>query len=127
MGSPKILVIDDDEKARKLAQIILKSRDYEMAVAADGLEGLEQAIREKPDLVLLDVMMPGMDGFETCERLKGDERTKDIPVIMLTAADDLELNRKAFKRGAMMCLTKPYRAEALVNAIESILARKRKE
>lgn len=126
MGSARILVIDDDEKSRRLAQVVLESRDYTVMMAGDGQEGLEQAIREGPDLIVLDVMMPMMDGFETCERLKRDERTRKIPVIMLTATYDLELNKKAFRRGAAMCVTKPYRGEALVSAIEAVLASRRR-
>ncbi|MBI3988788.1 MAG: response regulator [candidate division NC10 bacterium] len=126
MARARILVIDDDEKARRLMQITLASKDYAVIMAEDGQEGVELAIQEGPDLIILDVMMPGMDGFETCERLKGDERTKGIPVIMLTATYDLELTKKAFGRGVAMCLTKPYRGEALVNAIEATLAAKRR-
>ena len=126
MGSPKILVIDDDEKARQLAQVVLRSRDYQVVVAKDGSEGLALATKEGPDLIVLDVVMPGMDGFEACDRLKKDERTRGIPVLMLTATDDVELNRKAFGVGAAACLTKPYRPEALTSAIEALLASKRR-
>lgn len=123
---PKILVIDDDEKARQLIQVILRSRDYQVVVAKDGPEGLALATTEGPDLIVLDVVMPGMDGFEACDRLKKDERTKGIPVLMLTATDDVGLNRKAFGVGAAACLTKPYRPEALVSSIEALLASKRR-
>jgi len=122
----KILVIDDDEKARRLIQVILASKGYAVIMAESGLEGIELAIRERPHVIILDVMMPGMDGFEVCERLKGDGRTKETPVIMLTATYDLELNRKAFERGAAMCLTKPYRGDALVSAVETTLTMKKR-
>ena len=83
----RILVIDDDEWILRMVTTVLRSERYEVITAGDGEEGLATAQSSRPDLVLLDVMMPKMDGFEACRRLKADEQTRHIPVLMVTALD----------------------------------------
>lgn len=78
---PKILVINDDESVRELTQLILKSKGYATFEASSGSAGIEQAIHSQPDLILLDIIMPGMDGYETCKKLKTLSVTKDIPIL----------------------------------------------
>ena len=115
--SVRVLIIDDDPKARDLAKAILEQESFVVRTAAGGVSGLTQADAEPPDVIVLDVQMPGMDGYEVCRVLRHGEKTKRIPIVMLTACDDVGLNRKAFAVGAQMCVTKPFRREALVTAI----------
>ena len=85
--SARILVVDDVDANVRLLQAKLEAEYYEVTTASDGPSGLAAAISEKPDIVLLDVMMPGMDGFEVCRRLKADPATRHIPVVLVTALD----------------------------------------
>lgn len=103
---PLILVVDDTEANLDVMVEILQD-DYEVAVATDGPGALEQATREPPDLILLDIMMPGMDGYEVCRRLKADPATSGIPVIFITAMTEVDDERKGFELGAVDYITKP--------------------
>ena len=85
---PKILLVDDQESVQKLLDAILKVRNYDVVYASNGLDAIDIALSVKPDLVLLDVMMPGMDGFKVCQALKGNSVTQEIPVVFLTARGD---------------------------------------
>jgi two-component system cell cycle response regulator len=105
--SARILVVDDLEINRKVLQAKLTAEYYQVMVAASGVEAIEIARSSKPDIVLLDVMMPGIDGYETCRRLKHDELTRHIPVLMVTALDERESRLKALDVGADDYLTKP--------------------
>jgi CheY-like chemotaxis protein len=120
----KILIIDDEEDLCVLAGHALTTvrADIEVISARDGLSGIERAGAERPAVIILDVMMPGIDGYEVCRRLKADPRTREIPLVMLTASSDPHLNRKAFEAGAVACLTKPYNRGALVNCVDVALA-----
>ncbi len=108
MESKKILVVDDEERVREMLGFRLKLFGYEVLEASNGEEALEVATREKPDLVLLDIMMPGMDGFQVCSRLKRNEETKDIPVVILTAKADAKDVTRAVNSGAADYVVKPY-------------------
>ncbi len=114
----KILIIDDDEDIRKLVSYHLSLSQHEVLAAANGKEGLEIAINEKLDLILLDIMMPEMDGFEVCIRLKKDRKTKSIPVFMLTSKTRIGDVESAFKVGADNYITKPFNAKDLDNIIK---------
>jgi CheY-like chemotaxis protein len=105
--------------------LMLKSRGYEGIAAYSGEEGLEIVGRERPDVVLLDIMMPGMDGFETCRRLKSDERTRDIPVIFVTAMTSGEYAEEAFAAGGNGFLGKPFKARELFKSIGQVCDRER--
>ncbi len=85
MGSKKILIVDDEKKIRELLELRLTDEGFEVLQAADGEEGVEQARKHSPDLILMDVMMPKMDGAEAVNVLQQDQKTKDIPVIFLTS------------------------------------------
>ena len=120
----KILIIDDEEDLRLLAShaLTLDRSDFEVIDAKDGAAGIQRAKDEKPAIIILDIMMPKMDGYEVCRRLKADPVTRDIPVVMLTASNDPQLTQKAFEAGAVACLTKPYGRRSLVNCVDMALA-----
>ncbi|MBI3564106.1 MAG: response regulator, partial [Elusimicrobia bacterium] len=84
---PLVLHVDDDREIREIVAVTLIRLDLDVMLAHDGPAGLEMARRERPDLILLDIRMPGMDGFEVCHLLKSDAKTRGIPVVMLTAMD----------------------------------------
>src|SRR5215211_4106321 len=94
-----ILIVDDDVGARKTLEGVLRQYGYDLAFARTGVEALAEAVAITPDLILLDVMMPGMDGFEVCRRLRADPRVAEIPVIMLTALDDRESRLQGIESG----------------------------
>lgn len=104
---PLILVVDDDESVRALLKRQMELDGYRVASAEDGMGGVVKAEEETPDIVLLDAMMPGMDGFQTAELLKSSEDTRNTPIIMVTALDDRESRLRALKAGAQEFLTKP--------------------
>ena len=118
----KILVVEDQAELRKLECILLSSRGYDVKGAENGEEALQQIDREVPDLVLLDVMMPGIDGFQVCERIKTNEATRHIPVIMVTAKgghSDMDRGQKA---GATWYIVKPFRSVFLLETIQRLLS-----
>ena len=120
----KILIIDDEEDLCVLAghALTMDRADLKVISAKDGPSGIQRAKAEQPAVIILDIMMPKMDGYEVCQRLKADPETRDIPVVMLTASSDPHLNQKAFEAGAVACLTKPYRKGTLVNCVDMALA-----
>ncbi|MBM3494449.1 MAG: response regulator [Armatimonadetes bacterium] len=104
----KILAVDDEKAIVRLVQVNLEREGYQVVTAYDGREALEKVASERPDLVVLDVMMPYMDGFEVLQQLKKDPETRDIPVIMLTAkAQDADVFR-GWQSGVDCYLTKPF-------------------
>jgi len=117
-----ILVVDDTPQNVKLLGDLLAVKGFAVATAADGKAALELARARPFDLVLLDVMMPGIDGFEVCERLRADGATRDIPVIFLTALDDTFDKVRAFSAGAVDFVTKPFRSEELLARVGTHLA-----
>ncbi len=120
----KVLCIDDDRLILHLLATLLQAKGYLPLTARDGPSGIETAKRERPILILLDIMMPGMDGFEVCRRLKADAQTRTIPVIILTSTSAANLNVQAFKAGADLALTKPFDPDRLMATIEAALALK---
>jgi len=118
----KILCVDDDPLISQMLGDILRFHGYTVVTAPDGETGLEAAVRERPDLILLDVMMPGIDGFEVCRLLKADPAMKAIPVIFLTAMNDPTLNAKAFEAGAVLAMQKTADTNAVTRTIEAALA-----
>ncbi len=119
----KLLIVDDDLESLKLIGLMLQGRGYQISAAQSGLQALSKAVDERPDLVILDVMMPGMDGLEVCRRLRADPRTADIPVIMFSAKSDVEAKVAGFEAGADEYLTKPIHPAELVTRVEALLAR----
>ena len=114
VGRPTVLIIDDDPNNLAILAGCLEDSDFTILVAEDGESGLERADYARPDLILLDVMMPGIDGFETCRRLKTAAGTKDIPVIFMTALSETEYKVKGFESGAVDYVTKPYQRDEVL-------------
>lgn len=117
----KVLIVEDHPELRLFIRSVLKA-DYQVEEAENGREGLEQAIAEMPDLVVSDVMMPIMDGFELTQRLKKDERTSHIPVVLLTAKSALNSRLEGLNRGADAYLEKPFHSEELLVRIRNLIA-----
>ena len=121
----KILLVDDHRTVQRLLEAIVRIRGYELIYAENGQTGINMARQEKPDLILLDVMMPELDGFKVCQYLKEDAATRDIPVLFLTARGaegDLETGRKV---GADGFMTKPFQTIEVLNTIGRLLAERK--
>ncbi len=119
----KILFIDDDIDTLKLVGLMLERQGYEIAVASDGLSGLSKAASEQPDLILLDVMMPDLDGFEVTRRLRADPSLAHIPIIMFTAKTMVDDKVAGFEAGVDDYLTKPTHPAELTAHVKAVLAR----
>ena len=120
-SSPKILVVDDEPKNIRVLQIQLKANGYTVLTATSGQEALEQVKADVPDLILLDIMMPKMDGFEVCRRIRGDESTQFIPVVMVTALSDKEDRIKAIEVGADDFISKPFDSHEALARVRSLV------
>jgi len=134
----RVLIVDDNHSLVRVAERVLQKAGFEVLTAFDGLEGLRKAQEEKPNLIILDIIMPKMDGYEVCHRLKTGPATADIPVIMLTVkgktatsaveADDERLfhtrvqdRARGFDAGAIEFLSKPIKAKELVKRVRAVL------
>jgi CheY-like chemotaxis protein len=116
-----ILIIDDQPFFVNMQQSFLKQQGFRVLAATNGADGLARAKQDKPDLILLDIEMPEMDGFAVCEKLKQDEELRHIPVVILTATEDIKLNEKAFKAGAQVTVLKSVSGERLINMLRVAL------
>ncbi len=124
---PKVLCVDDDQLLLSLFAKALEDEDLQPLTATTGAAGIELARQERPDVILLDVMMPGMSGFEVCRRLRSDPDFKDTPIIILTAMHDPRLNVKGFQAGATLAMRKPIGPEKLIRTIKTALTIKTKD
>jgi len=124
MARKKILIIEDNKDIQELVSASCSRDGYEVATADSGEEGLRRAGRKLPDLVLLDLMLPGMDGLEVCKRLKANENTRYIPVIMLTAKGEETDIVLGLELGADDYITKPFSCRELLARIKAVLRRK---
>ncbi|CAN5463817.1 N/A [soil metagenome] len=116
---PSVLIVDDDPFIRKLIATTLEDvAGFELAEASDGIEAVVMAGRESPELVLLDIDMPGMDGYEACRRMRADPGTVDTTIVMLTAASGDAAERAAEDAGADLFLTKPFSPLALLHLVD---------
>lgn len=122
---PKVLIIDDHSSSRMTAVAILSVEGYEVLEADSGSAGLECVLEVNPDVILLDVMMPGMDGFEVCRRLKDDEHTRLIPVVFITALNDKRSRIRGIEAGGDDFLSKPFDRLELSARIKSLIRQKR--
>jgi len=121
MAKGKILVVDDEIYIVHILDFSLGMEGYEVITALDGEQALEKARTEKPDLIVLDIMMPKLDGYETCRMLKGDDITREIPVILLSAKGRNVDQKIGFEVGADDYITKPFSPRKLVERINAIL------
>ena len=117
----RILVVDDDENILSLERTILEQKGFDVTAAAGGTEALKLLADQTFDLVLLDVMMPEVDGFTVCRKIKEDPRLKDIPVIFLTAKGGGEALAEGFESGAIMYINKPFTANKLLTIVNTML------
>jgi DNA-binding response OmpR family regulator len=114
-----ILVVDDNQENLKVVSNFLKEKNYKIALASGGNDALDILKNNKIDLILLDIMMPGMDGFEVCKILKKNPETKDIPIIFLTARSDTDDIVHGFQLGGVDYITKPFKKEELNARVNS--------
>jgi two-component system phosphate regulon response regulator PhoB len=119
-NSFRVVLVDDDSDLRKLVKLTLEfTAGWEVTVAADGAEGIDAVRKIKPDLAVVDLMMPGMDGYEVCRQLKGDAETADIPVVFLTARKELD-PAKLKEVGAAGVVVKPFEPEQLAGRLREL-------
>jgi len=122
--APLILIADDEEHIRRILEVRLKSAGYDVIKASNGKEAVELAIKEKPDLIIMDIMMPQMDGFQATKTLKSRLETAIIPVMMLTAKKDIDSELKGIDMGADDYMTKPFDGQRLLARVKMLLRRK---
>lgn len=116
----KVLIVEDDHNIADLLRLYLEKEGYEVAIAPDGVKGVERFHSEQPDLVLLDVMLPGMDGWAVCRSIRAESKT---PIIMLTAKSETEDKVYGLKQGADDYITKPFEMKEVLARIEAVLRR----
>ena len=121
MERKKILLVDDSSTVLLMERMILSKNEYDVVTARDGQEGVEKALAEKPDLILMDVVMPRMDGFEACKKLREQDGTKAIPVIMVTTRGELSSVESGYASGCNDYVTKPINGLELLAKVRSCL------
>ena len=119
-----VLVVDDDDDLRQLLGIVLRQEGFEVREAASGTEALDRVRESAPALILLDVMMPGIDGFDVCRRLKTDQRLASVPVVFVTALDDVAPRNTALALGAEDYINKPIVMRDLMTRLRGVMARR---
>lgn len=127
MSKLNILIVEDDPQTVKLIKFILEKEDYSTISAKDGEEGLQMAREKKPDLIVLDMMLPGMDGYRVCEILKANPVTKEIPIIVLTALDTGVDFEKALEKKADWYITKPFEPQHLLKRVNYLIEKRKKD
>jgi CheY-like chemotaxis protein/MinD-like ATPase involved in chromosome partitioning or flagellar assembly len=120
----KILIIEDDQTAMRLIEYALKQRGYQVMTTYNGLEGIITAQKEEPDLIILDIMLPGIDGFEVCKRLKSGSQTMKIPILVVSAKNQKEDINTGFRAGADDYLPKPASPTEIISRVERLLKKK---
>jgi len=120
----KILIVDDEKNLIALVALHMQMAGYEPVFAVDGEEALAMAEQERPDLIILDLMLPKLDGWSVCQRIRGRHDLKDIPIIMLTARSEIEDKLKGFELGADDYVTKPFSPKELAARVSRVLARR---
>lgn len=121
MMRKKILLVDDAETILMMERMILNKAGYELITAKDGQEAVIKAVAERPDLILMDVVMPKMNGFEACKQLRGQDTTKAIPIIMVTTRGEAESVESGFESGCDDYITKPINGLEVLSKVKSAL------
>ena len=121
MPRNRILLVDDEPDIVETVSFMLQSCNYQVSIASGGQEGIEKAQKERPDLLLLDIMMPDVDGYDVCMKLKSDEDTRNIPIIMLTAKGDSKAVLKAHSLRADDYVVKPFSLPTLLSKMKKFL------
>jgi two-component system alkaline phosphatase synthesis response regulator PhoP len=121
MARAKVLVVDDEEYIQHILNFSFGAEGYEVVTASDGEEGVSKAREEKPDIIVMDIMMPKMDGYEACKQIKTDPQTKDIPVILLTAKGRDADRKLGTEVGADDYVVKPFSPGRLIERVEGIM------
>jgi DNA-binding response OmpR family regulator len=123
MAKNRIMIVEDEESLLKLESILLSAKGYCVTGVRDGKSALEEICSHKPDLVLLDIMLPLLDGFEVCRRIRENPETRAILVVMLTAMKNSQDRCRGFEAGADAYITKPFKSAEVIETIESLLKR----
>ena len=123
MKKNRILLVEDEESLLKLESILLTSKGYSVTGVMDGRSALDEINACKPDLVVLDIMLPELDGFEVCKRIKENPETAGIPVVMLTAKKNSQDYARGMQVGADAYVTKPFKSARVIEVIEALLNR----
>lgn len=121
MPRKKILIVDDDRETVQLLSLALRPKGYKIAIAFDGVEGLEQVEKAKPDLILLDINMPRIDGSQVQKILRSNPRTAEIPVILMTVKEMVKDVEEGMERGARAYFAKPFDIERLLKKVDELL------
>ncbi len=120
----RILIADDDPDLREIVRLTLQRDGYDVIEAADGEQAIARAIDSAPSLILLDIMMPGADGFDTCRQLKSDQRTHSVPVIFITGQGDSRTRTRGMQLGVADCLDKPFDPRDLSRRVRMAIQRR---
>ena len=119
--SPRILLVDDEPDILKMVRLRLETAGYQVSVAADGEEGLQKAMLEHPDLMILDLMLPKLNGYEVCKALKQDPKFRSIPIILFTAMAQEKDEKAGFACGADAYMRKPFHSQELLAEVQRLL------
>lgn len=122
MTAARVLVVDDEPDVVELIEMLLQRRGYEVLTASNGMEGIMRADAERPDLILLDIMMDEMDGWETLKLLRLEANTRDIPVVMVSARMEPRDKIRGLQEGAVDYVTKPFAVQELLDTVAEVLA-----
>jgi DNA-binding response OmpR family regulator len=117
----RVLVVDDEDHVIQLVDLALRTEGFEVIAACNGQEGLQKAVSEKPDVILLDANLPDINGFEVCKRLKTSKNTRRIPILFLSAMSQKQEVEKGLSVGAAAYITKPFQVKPLIQTIRQVL------
>jgi CheY-like chemotaxis protein len=118
----RILVVEDQDSIRRMIEALVSARGYKVTAVNSGTKAIDVASTDPPDMVLLDLMIPGYDGFEVCRRLRSDPATKRVPILVISAMDDPDARTRATAAGATAYYTKPFSPIALLKEIDRLAA-----
>lgn len=124
MGQQRVLLVDDDPGLTTLLELVFRRAGYEVVVANNGMDGLNQAELSTPDLIVLDIMMPDVSGIEVCRRLRANPKTAGVPIMILSASGNKEDREMALEAGADTFIQKPISPTELVNRVKQLLQTK---